>query len=86
MAKKKKSEENAVPNTRIELSIVEYNSMIDRSHALEEMVLDLEKKLAEKNNVIEKLGDVTEFLMNSNWWERMMDWKQTVKKAMTYLE
>lgn len=69
-----------VPNTRIEMSVIEYNAMQDRIHALEREVIELEREIDKKTHAIEKIGEISENLMNTSLRERIFKWHKIVQK------
>jgi hypothetical protein len=84
MRKTKTKSEDA--SARIELSIKEYNAMVDRINFLEEKNVNLER---EQELLIQKMGqsvDALNFLSGAPLIHRLFKWKKMLKETEQYFD
>ena len=77
MAKKKTKSTDS--SARIELSITEYNAMVDRISQLEEVIVKLER---EKEFIVQQFKQsvgALDFLANAPLVHRVFKWKKTLE-------
>lgn len=79
-------DDNLIPTTRIEMSVIEYNAMQDRIHTLEREVIELEREINKREDAIRKIGEISENLMNTSLLDRIIKWHKIVQENIKILK